>query len=224
MTRLLRLYPGWWRRRYGDEVGEILESAPRRPGDRADLLRGALDAWLHPPTPSRIPAAASLVGGGSWTVVAGGVIAQPVSTDWPGYLIEVLGLAAISVAFLLVAIVGIAIRGFDGAGRPMGLLICLAIVAYGAWLLALLGAAAGITDGPTLALAQTLAMLATIAIGLTLIHVGDDRVGSLVVLAGVTMLVPWAAMWLAFGAEWTAIGLVLAIERPRRVGMGRGLT
>ncbi len=27
------------------------------------------------------------------------------------------------------------------------------------------------------------------------------------------MLVPWAVMWLAFGASWTAVGIVLAVDR-----------
>ena len=52
MTGVLRLYPRWWRRRYGDEMRALLEVAPARRGDRRDLVRGALDAWLHPPEPS----------------------------------------------------------------------------------------------------------------------------------------------------------------------------
>jgi hypothetical protein len=92
-----------------------------------------------------------------------------------------------------------------------------------AWMIALIGSMSAVMDGPTLAATQTAAMIATVAIGLTLIHVGDAGIGTLVVLAGVTMLIPWAWIWLAFGAEWTAIGLVLAIERPRRVGLERGL-
>lgn len=223
MTRLLLLYPRWWRARYGDEVAAVLEAVPRRQGERADLLRGALDAWLHPPTPSWIPAVAALVGGGLWTVVAAGIIAQPVPPDWPGYLVEVLGLATISVACLLVALVGLAIRGFDAAGRAMGVLIWVAVAAYGCWVIALVLAMTGVADGPTLAAAQSVAMVATVAIGLTLIRVGDGGIGSLVVLAGVTMLIPWAGMWLAFGTEWTAIGIVLVIERPRRLGTERGL-
>jgi len=223
MTRLLRLYPRWWRERYGDEVGAILRSALRRPGDRSDLLRGALDAWLHPPRPSRTPAVAALAGGGLWTMVAAGIVAQPVPPDWPGYLVEVLVVALIAVACLLVALVGIAIRGLDAAGPAMGLLIGLASVAYGGWMLAMAASLVVIVDGPTLAVAQSLAMVATVAIGLALVHLGDERIGSLVLVAGVTMLIPWAGMWLAFGAEWTAIGLLLVVERPRRPGMEWGL-
>ena len=44
---LLLLYPPWWRRRYGDEALAILEEAPVGGRVALDLLRGALDAWLH---------------------------------------------------------------------------------------------------------------------------------------------------------------------------------
>lgn len=223
MIPILRVYPRWWRDRYGDEVGAVLDAGPRRPGDRADLLRGAVDAWLHPSVPSRIPALGALVGGGLWTAASAGIVVQPVPPDWPGYLADVLGVVLVAVAFLLVAVVGIAIRGFDAAGRAMGLLIWVTVAAYGGWFLALAGSMSAVTDGPTLAVAQTLAMIATAAVGVLLVHVGDERIGSLVLLAGVTLLIPWTGAWLAFGAEWTAIGIVLLAERPRRIGMERGL-
>lgn len=223
MTPILRAYPRWWRDRYGDEVGAILDAAPRRHRDRADLLRGALDAWLHPPLPSRIPALGALVGGGSWTIISVGIATQPVAPDWPGYLVEILGAALVAVAFLFTSAIGIAIRGFDAAGRGMGVLIGLAVAAYCGWMLAIVGSMGAVTDGPTLAAAQTLAMIATAAIGALLIHVRDAGIGSLVLLAGVTMLIPWAGAWLVFGAEWTAIGIVLLVERPRRNRMERGL-
>jgi hypothetical protein len=49
MSALVKLYPGAWRSRYGDEMEALLED--RRPGrrERMDLIRGAFDAWLHPP-------------------------------------------------------------------------------------------------------------------------------------------------------------------------------
>ena len=223
MSSILRLYPGWWRERYGDEVGDLLGSVPPRPGDRADLLRGAADAWLHPPVPSRVPGLTALIGGGLWTAIAAGVVAQPVPPDWPGYLVEMLGAAVLSVAFLLVALLGIAIRGFDAAGRPMCVLAWVAIATYLAWMVALLGAMIATVDAPSLAATQALAMVATAAVGVALIHLGDEPIGALVLLAGVTMLIPLTEMWLAFGAVWTAIGLALVIERPRRVRLDRGL-
>jgi hypothetical protein len=29
----------------------------------------------------------------------------------------------------------------------------------------------------------------------------------------IAMLVPWTVLWLAFGAAWTAVGIVLSMER-----------
>lgn len=46
MKGMLRLYPQWWRDRYGVEMAALLDDLPRRarPAAYADLLRGALDA------------------------------------------------------------------------------------------------------------------------------------------------------------------------------------
>ena len=130
MTGVLRLYPRWWRRRYGDEMRALLEAAPPRRGHRRDLMRGALDAWLHPPEPSHVPAFAALLGGGLWTMIAARVVSQPVPPDWPGYLIEVVPVALVAAVFLLVAVVGIALRAADAHGRWTA----LAIVAALGWL------------------------------------------------------------------------------------------
>lgn len=48
MTRLLRLYPRAWRRRYGDEVAAMLAGRPFSLALAIDLLGGAVDVWLHP--------------------------------------------------------------------------------------------------------------------------------------------------------------------------------
>jgi hypothetical protein len=48
MKWLLRLYPPRWRRRYGDELGELIASQPFSIGTMLDLLVGAVDAWTHP--------------------------------------------------------------------------------------------------------------------------------------------------------------------------------
>jgi hypothetical protein len=46
MKGLLRLYPAWWRDRYGAEMAALLDDLPRRARLRTalDLVRGALDA------------------------------------------------------------------------------------------------------------------------------------------------------------------------------------
>ncbi|HET7725956.1 MAG TPA: hypothetical protein VFK54_01400 [Candidatus Limnocylindrales bacterium] len=48
MSRLLRLYPASWRDRYGDELLDLLAARPPSVLDSIDIVRGALDARLHP--------------------------------------------------------------------------------------------------------------------------------------------------------------------------------
>jgi hypothetical protein len=57
MSRLVSLYPGPWRRRYETEFLAVLESRPLTIGDRVDIVRGAIDARLHPSVrgPERVP-------------------------------------------------------------------------------------------------------------------------------------------------------------------------
>jgi hypothetical protein len=43
--RLLRVYPRWWRDRYGDELIATVGPGPLRLAQAADLIAGALDAW-----------------------------------------------------------------------------------------------------------------------------------------------------------------------------------
>ncbi|TDD51298.1 hypothetical protein E1286_10570 [Nonomuraea terrae] len=57
---LLHLYPQPWRRRYGDEVADLVAARPVRPRTLFDLAGGAADAWLHRrripgATPFRVP-------------------------------------------------------------------------------------------------------------------------------------------------------------------------
>jgi hypothetical protein len=49
MSRLIALYPATWRARYEDEFLALLaERPPRTIGERLDIVRGAIDARLHP--------------------------------------------------------------------------------------------------------------------------------------------------------------------------------
>ena len=212
MTGVLRVYPRWWRRRYGDEMRALLEVAPRRRGDRRDLVRGALDAWLHPPEPSSVPAFAALLGGGIWTMIAARVASQPVQPEWPGYLIEVVPFAVVAAVFLLVAVVGIALRAADAHGRGTALSITAALFGYVAWIVAMAGTLGGSADPGILWATHMVAMIATVAIGL-LVRSSDERLGSLVIVAAGAMLLPWAGAWLIFGTCWTAIGLVILVAR-----------
>ena len=68
------------------------------------------------------------------------------------------------------------------------------------------------TDPGVLWATQTVAMVATVGVGL-LVRSADERLGSLVMLAAGAMLLPWAGAWLVFGTCWTAIGLVILVAR-----------
>lgn len=48
MSGLLRLYPRSWRDRYGEEFEDLLAQRPPSARHRLDIVRGALDAHLHP--------------------------------------------------------------------------------------------------------------------------------------------------------------------------------
>ncbi|MEO5704531.1 MAG: hypothetical protein ABIR64_05995 [Candidatus Limnocylindrales bacterium] len=52
---LLRLYPATWRRRYGDEFVELLQSRPPSLRDHVDIFQGALDARIHPQVVDALP-------------------------------------------------------------------------------------------------------------------------------------------------------------------------
>jgi hypothetical protein len=52
MTALMRLYPAAWRRRYGAEFERLLAERPPSLADRIDIVRGAMDAHLHPQLPN----------------------------------------------------------------------------------------------------------------------------------------------------------------------------
>jgi hypothetical protein len=198
----------------------LLDERPVAGRERLDLLRGALDAWLHPPTPSMVPIVSAFAGGGLWTVVAIAVLAQPVPLDWPGYLIDIVPLALVGAGFVFVAAAGCLLRVASLSTRSFGALASALGIAYLAWLVALMATILGAVGAPLLAVAQTAAMLATIGVGMALIRAHGGPIGVLLVVAAVAMLVPWTVTWLVVGVTWTAIGTVLLVERVARPGRG----
>lgn len=62
-ARLVRLYPGSWRARYGDELAHVLTAQPLTPRIIVDIIGGAIDARLNR-TVSTAPSGAH---GGSMT-------------------------------------------------------------------------------------------------------------------------------------------------------------
>jgi hypothetical protein len=218
MSVLLKLYPPAWRARYSDEMASLLDERPLSGRDRVDLVRGALDAWLRPATPSMVPIVAALLGGGLWTVAAVAVLAQPVPLDWPGYLAEIVPLATAAAACLFVAALGCALRAGEVRRRALGFGTGLLALGYIAWIAMLGGTFLGVVGGPALGASQAVAMLGTIAIGLDLVRGRFEPIGLLLLTAPIALLVPWVFAWPAFGAAWTAIGVALWLDRQARIG------
>jgi hypothetical protein len=85
---LLRLYPGWWRRRYGAEALDILQGRPITAASVLDLLAGAVDAWVNQEMPP------SGAGEGDAPIIEGGLLMA-------GNRIRISGASAVSVATAL---------------------------------------------------------------------------------------------------------------------------
>lgn len=62
MSHLLRLYPAPWRQRYGEEFLALLAERPPSLDDRVDIVRGAIDARLHPQATAPQPTVADRAG------------------------------------------------------------------------------------------------------------------------------------------------------------------
>ena len=208
---LLRLYPRTWRARYESEVLAVLADMTVDRRARIDLVRGAIDARFH--AGSRLPAAAALLSGGTWTIAGVAVVGQPVPPDWPGYLIEILPLTIVAVVSGLVGIVGCWARRSDSAGRLGTLGALLALTGHVGW--AVLLAATLVQAGSPQAtlVCQAIALVGCLLVGLVLVRTDDLPIGAAILLATSAMLFGWPVAWLVFGLAWTVIG-VLLFARP----------
>ena len=206
---LLRAYPRWWRERYADEMTAILGARPPDLRARIDLVRGAFDAHLRGAEPgvSRRAIAASLLAGGAWTIAGIASVAGPTPPDWPGYLAATLPLALVGSLAIMVASLGVARLAWSSSGPTVELAVVAVVVGHVAWALALGLAALGGPYGAVTAIAQSMAALATVGVGLVVVRAGVRLIGEAVLVAGAVFLVPTPAAWLVVGAVWTAIGL-----------------
>ena len=218
---LIALYPAAWQRRYGDELVSHLEAGGLSLRDRVDLVRGALDAHLHPNQPSLIPVISALTAGALATAHALALAAQPVPLDWPGYLADALPLALLGVALLLPAAVGLWLRLGDADGVLGRLGIVIALTGHAAWLAALAAAALQVEYGPLTAAAATVAMLGTALLGVALAGRRAAMLGALLVVAALAGVAPPALGWPVFAAAWSAIGFQLLLDARQR-GMDAG--
>lgn len=214
-TRIVGLYPRAWRARYGEELEALLEAGSLGLRDRVDLLRGALDAHLHPARPSPLPVVAALTASALVTAHAIVLVAQPVPPDWPGYLEEALPLVIVAVVALLPAIVGLWLKLGDADGALGRLGLVVAVGGHLVWLAALLATAMRVDYGPLTAVAATVAMAGTAALGIAL--AGHARITLGVLLSGAALagVAPPALGWPLFAAAWTGIAATLVVQFVR---------
>ena len=114
MSRLIALYPAAWRARYEAELVDLLEERPLSFRDAVDLIRGAVDARLHPQLvdgggadmemapEGRVSGVAAISGGLVWLVlsVVVGLMAMGRSET------DVTGLFLIAVVFMMIGLIG----------------------------------------------------------------------------------------------------------------------
>jgi hypothetical protein len=214
---LVALYPAAWQRRYGEELESLIELGGIGLRDRLDLIRGAVDAHLHPSEPSVLPVIATLTAGALFTAHAIALASQPTPLDWPGYLQDALPLALLGVALLLPSLVVLWLKLGDADGILGRLGIVIALAGHGAWLSALVAAALGIEYGPLTAAAATMAMVGTAMLGLALAGSRGGMLGGLLVLAALAGVAPPALGWPLFSAAWSSVGFLLLLDLRRRL-------
>lgn len=62
LALLVRFYPARWRERYGEEIADLLATEPPSVARALDMLRGLIDAHLHPELVDSALAAVSVAG------------------------------------------------------------------------------------------------------------------------------------------------------------------
>jgi hypothetical protein len=222
MEPLLRLYPARWQRRYATEMDALLADDPPGVRGRLDLVRGALDAHLHPWWVPAWPVAAAAMGGVAWTFAGAVALGQPVPPDWPGYLVDTLPVFLAAAPLLLLATLGASTRlgprdpAAVRVGRP------LSTIGWVAWIVLLAGAVLGFGAGPSLAIAATLVAGGTLLVGISLLAFGDWAPGGALLVAALVLVIPapWSAA--AFGAAWVVAAIAQLLDaRPRPRATGR---
>jgi len=211
-SRWLRLYPADWRARYADELAEVLAARPIDWHGRLDLIRGALDAHLHPLTAPDVGLLAPVVAGAAWIGAGAATLTEPVPPDWPGYLAWTLPLGLIGAVAALQVVLRVGRRSGLRAPAATGPALIAAAAGHVFWIACLALAIAGGPYGAVTAAVQSIAAVGTVTVGLVRWRVGDHPTAETVLIAGGAMLVPSPAAWLVAGAAW----LVTAVAaRPR---------
>ena len=218
MTRLIALYPRTWRDRYETEFRALLAERFPDPLDRIDMVRGALDAHLHPqlgstnsgetapPHSARLAGILAVLGGALW---AGAGVAFHGAPYNAGLGYKESG-SAIVVALAAALVTGLAVLMVTRAlpGRPVLLSISAIAVMLGALAMALPWPVAALGFLTTIVGTVLFGLVATPRLGPTGIFLG----GAAVLALGFNTEDERALFLLPLGAAWILFGIVLAIR------------
>lgn len=225
MSGLVRLYPRTWRDRYEVEFLGVLASRPPSLRDRFDIVRGAMDARLHPELPGStegsrpkmqpapLAAAASVSAGVVWLAWLGLVLrdfrgwgtGMPESQALMVALAALMGLAFASAHVFLPMAAQATMRPFGGIAASTAA-VSFTLTAFGGGAtvaFALLGstalaaALAGRAVPVPVALAWAASTLLALAAMVAFVNGGGRELGLLPLL-------------LPFGLSWILVGVVVA--------------
>jgi hypothetical protein len=216
MSRLVRLYPSPWRERYEAEFLSLLDERPPTLLDRLDIIRGAVDARVHPQVAPgarepelgaagmRRAGAIAVLGGVLWALAGLGFYGAPYVDD--------LGYKDSGAVFLL----GAAAAALTGLGAVMLVrgTASRSIPLRGSAAAILLGAIGLALPWPILVLGYFGIVIGTLVFGM----VGAARFGPTFVLVGLGGLLALgfntedgrALMLLPLGAAWIVTGVLTA--------------
>ena len=203
----LRLYPRGWRERYEPELLDVLAVGSLTVRTRVDLVRGALDAHVHPLTPPGPPTAAALIAGMAWIVAGLASSLQPLMPDWPGYLLETIPLGVVGAVASGRSVAQIARRsGLSGPPRTTPVLV-VALVGHALWVVALVTAAVGGPYGAITGATGALAAIGIVLVGAMRACADDHPAAECLLIVGAAMLIPSPAAWILAGGAWIALAL-----------------
>lgn len=148
MSALLRLYPRAWRDRYGDELEALLEEQPPTLADHFDLIRGALDARLHPqvrgadappeqetPMNNKLLGLLAAIGGLAWMLTVVSLFVMPRDAEGSRDLYLALVALAIAMASTGVALGELGTRAGSPKSTSTGHKLAVISVVFGALML-----------------------------------------------------------------------------------------
>jgi hypothetical protein len=205
MSRLVRLYPRAWRERYEDEFLRLIEDRPPSRLERFDIVRGAIDAWLHPQVRSA-PAArensdrtgvvvAAVLGGLAFA--AGGVSIATARIGPDGYKDHDLGFVILIGGMVLTGIAAM-LAASDSRTRRTSLTMIVAALGT-------------LTPWPFLAVGFFTYVIATFGLGILFIArgrvVGFALLGIGLVLPSFNGETEWALAAVPVGILWIAFAV-----------------